>query len=439
MTAAVAPLTHARVLRIAVPVVLSNATVPLLAAVDTAVVGQIGLAVPIGAVGIGGVILSTIYWIFGFLRMSTSGLAAQAKGAGDAVELRAVLFRALAVAATAGLAAVLLQGPIFALAFRVSPASDEVEVLARSYLAIRIWAAPATIAIYALTGWLIGVERTRGVLALQLWQNGVNMGLDLWFVLGLGWGVPGVATATLLAEISGLALGLWLVRAALRVEGLAQVRGRLGDTHAIRRLFSASRDILLRTVLLQLAFTSFIFLSARAGDAELAANQVLAQLFGITAFALDGFAFAAETLVGQAIGARRPDRVAQAIRLAFQWGLIGAALLSLLLVLAGPQIVALMATAPDVRDAAGRVLPWLMVAPLIGFPSWIWDGVFIGALLTGAMLRAMLPSVALYAVAAAVLLPAFGNHGLWAALLMMNTARAVTLWQRRAQVMVLAA
>lgn len=432
------PLTHARVLKIAAPIVLSNATVPLLAAVDTAVVGQIGLAAPIGAVGIGGVILSTIYWIFGFLRMSTSGLAAQAKGAGDQAELRAVLYRALAVAVSVGLAAVALQVPLFALAFQVSPASAEVESLARSYLAIRIWAAPATIAIYALTGWLIGVERTRAVLALQLWQNGVNMVLDLWFVLGLGWAVQGVATATLMAEVSGLALGLWLVRGAFRAEGRAAAWARMGDTRAIRRLFSASRDILLRTVLLQLAFTSFIFLSARAGDAELAANQILAQLFSITAFALDGFAFAAETLVGQAIGARRRDRLEQAIRLAFQWGLIGAVLLSGVLVLAGPQIVALMTTAPDVRAAAGAVLPWLMVAPLIGFASWIWDGIFIGALLTGAMLRAMLPSVALYALAAAVLLPAFGNHGLWAALLLMNTARAVTLWQRRGQVMALA-
>lgn len=177
-------LTHGRVLKIAAPIVLSNATIPLLGAVDTAVVGQLGQAAPIGAVGIGSVILSTIYWAFGFLRMSTSGLAAQAKGAGDRAERDAVLYRALVVGLLAGLGAVALQVPLFALAFRLSPASAEVEALARSYLAIRIWAAPATIAIYALTGWLIGVERTRAVLVLQLWQNGVNMALDLWFVLG---------------------------------------------------------------------------------------------------------------------------------------------------------------------------------------------------------------------------------------------------------------
>lgn len=434
-----APLTHGRVLKIAGPIVLSNATVPLLGAVDTAVVGQIGLAAPIGAVGIGAVILSSVFWIFGFLRMSTSGLAAQAKGAADEAELRAVLLRALIVALAVGAGVIALQLPLFALAFHIAPASAEVEAMARDYLSIRIWAAPATIGIYALTGWLIGVERTRAVLVLQLWQNLVNMGLSLWFVLGLGWAVKGVASAALVAEVSGLALGLWLARAAIRLPGLAEVRARLGNAVALRRMFGASRDILLRTVLLQLAFTSFIFLSARGGDAELAANQILAQLLSITAFALDGFAFAAETLVGQAIGAKRQGDLQRAIRLSFQWGLIGAVLLSAVLGLAGPQIIALMTTAPDVRTAAAQVLPWLIAAPLVGFASWIWDGVFIGALLTGAMLRAMLPSVALYALALALLVPPFGLHGLWAALTLMNLARGVTLWQRRGQVMALAA
>lgn len=433
-----AEISHRRVLQIAAPIVLSNATVPLLGAVDTAVVGQIGLAAPIGAVGIGSVVLTTIYWAFGFLRMSTTGLTAQAKGAGDPAELSAVLFRALLVAATAGLAIVALQIPLFFVALKISPASAEVESLARGYLGIRVWSAPAAVAIYALTGWLIGVERTRAVLALQLWQNGANMGLDLWFVLGLGWGVRGVAFATLLAELSGLALGLWLVRGAFRPEVIADALKRMGDRPAIRRLFGASRDILIRTVLLQLAFTSFIFLSARQGDAALAANQVLSQLLSITAFALDGFAFGAETLVGQAIGARRPADLRRAIHLAFQWGAIGAVTLSLILLFGGSRIVALMARAGDVQAAAGKVLPWLIAAPLIGFASWIWDGIFIGAMLTGAMVRAMWPAVAAYALAAAVLVPLFGNNGLWAALMVMNALRAVTLWQRRAQVYALA-
>ena len=433
-----APLTHARVLKIAIPIVLSNATVPLLGAVDTAAVGQIGLAAPIGAVGIGSVILTTIYWIFGFLRMSTTGLTAQAKGAADPAELSAVLFRALLVALVAGVGIVALQIPLFALALRIAPASADVESLARGYLAIRIWSAPAAVAIYALTGWLIGVERTRAVLVLQVWQNGLNMGLDLWFVLGLGWAVKGVAAATLMSEVSGLVLGLWLVRSAFHPEIALAAMRRLGDRPALRRLFGASRDILIRTVLLQLAFTSFIFLSARQGDAALAANQVLSQLLSITAFALDGFAFGAETLVGQAIGARRPGDLKRAIQLAFQWGAIGAVLLSLVLLFGGSGIVALMARAPSVRVAAGTVLPWLIAAPLISFASWILDGIFIGAMQTGAMVRAMWPAVALYAVALVVLVPGFGNNGLWAALMAMNAARAVMLWRRRDQVLAMA-
>ncbi|MFN3410512.1 MAG: MATE family efflux transporter, partial [Limisphaerales bacterium] len=174
---------------------------------------------------------------------------------------------------------------------------------AGEYLSIRIWGAPATIALYALTGWLVGLGRTRGVLALQLWQNGANIALDLWFVLGLGWGVPGVALATLIAEWSGLALALWLARDAFG-PGVREGMARIGDRLALRRLFTASRDIMGRTVLLQLSFTSFVFLGARFGDVTLAANQVLMQFLEITAFALDGFAFAAEALVGQAVGAR---------------------------------------------------------------------------------------------------------------------------------------
>ncbi|MBA3326447.1 MAG: polysaccharide biosynthesis C-terminal domain-containing protein, partial [Rhodobacteraceae bacterium] len=211
---AAVPITHRRVLAIALPIVLSNATIPLLGAVDTAVVGQLGQVAPIGAVGIGAIILTMIYWVFGFLRMGTTGLVAQARGAGDAAETGALLMRGVMIAAAAGVFFVAAQGAVFWGAFRLAPTSAEVEALAREYLAIRIWGAPATIAIYALTGWLIAMERTRGVLALQVLMNAVNVVLDLWFVLGLGWGVEGVATATLIAEWAGLVLGLWLCRAA---------------------------------------------------------------------------------------------------------------------------------------------------------------------------------------------------------------------------------
>lgn len=422
-------ITHGRVLRIAGPIVLSNVTVPLLGAVDTAVIGQLGDPASLGAVGIGAVILATLYWAFGFLRMSTSGLAAQAHGAGDEGERTAVLIRAVLIGAVAGLALVLAQALLFRAAFWVAPASAGVEALARDYLAIRIWGAPATIALYAMTGWLVGLGRTRGVLALQLWQNGLNIGLDLWFVLGLGWGVPGVAFATLIAEWTGLLLGLWLARDALGA-AFRPALARLGDRHAIRLMFSASRDIMARTILLQLSFTSFVFLGARFGDVTLAANQVLMQFLEITAYALDGFAFAAEALIGQAIGARSVPQTRAAGRICMQWGFGGAAVLAVVFALTGPAIIDLMTTSPEVREVARGYLPWLVAAPLIGIAAWIYDGIFIGALLTGDMLRAMLASVAVYVVALAVLVPLAGNHGLWAALMVLNGTRTLTLWRQ---------
>ena len=294
MTAAASAITNRRVLAIAVPIVLSNATIPILGAVDTAVVGQLGQAAPIGAVGLGAVILATIYWVFGFLRMGTTGMVAQARGAGETAETGALLMRGLLIAAAAGLVFVAGQAAVFWAAFRVAPASPEVERLARAYLSIRIWGAPATIAIYALTGWLIAMERTRGVLTLQLAMNGLNVVLSVTFVLVLGWGVRGVAAATLIAEWTGLAIGLWLCRSAFAGDRWRDW-ARVFDPKRLRRMASVNGDILIRSVVLQASFTAFMFFGADLGDVTLAANQVLLQFLSITAYALDGFAFAAAT------------------------------------------------------------------------------------------------------------------------------------------------
>ena len=421
-----AEITHARVLRIALPIVLSNATVPLLGLVDTGVIGQLGQAAPLGAVGLGAVILTTFYWVFGFLRMGTSGLAAQARGAGDGAEAGAILLRALIVGLGAGLACVLLQAGLFRVAFAAAPASAEVEGLARRYLAIRIWGAPATIGLYAVTGWLIAMERTRGVLLLQLWMNGLNIALDLWFVLGLGWGVPGVAAATLCAEWSGLGLGLWLCRSAFQA-GLWRDRARIFDGRRLARMASVNRDIMLRSVMLQGAFTSFVFLGARFGDVTLAANQVLMQFLEITAYGLDGLAFAAESLVGQAVGAGSAVRVRRAAWLTSQWGGAGALGLAAGLWLAGPWLIEVISASEAVRAEARDYLPWVVLAPLIGIASWMFDGIFIGATRTKEMRNAMMGSVAVYGLALWLLLPAFGNHGLWGALMVLNLARGVSM------------
>ncbi|SPH17155.1 DNA damage-inducible protein F [Defluviimonas aquaemixtae] len=419
-------ITHRRVLKIALPIVLSNATVPLLGAVDTGVVGQLGEAAPIGAVGIGAVVLASVYWIFGFLRMGTSGLVAQSHGAKDPAETGALLMRALMIGVAGGLILVLLQASLFRAAFALAPASEEVERLTQGYLAIRIWGAPATIALYAVTGWLIAVERTRGVLVLQLWMNGLNIALDFLFVLGFDWGVEGVAIATLIAEWTGLALGLWLCRDAF-AGGQWHDWARVFDRARIRRMMQVNGDIMVRSILLQGAFTTFVFLGARFGDVTLAANQVLIQFLEITAFGLDGFAFAAESLVGQAVGARSVTSVRRASVVASQWGVGGSVALGLFFWFAGPSIIDLMATEPEVRLAARAYLPWVALAPMIGIASWMFDGIFIGATLSREMRNAMLVSVAIYVVALLTFPGPLGNHGLWAALMVLNLARGATM------------
>ncbi len=420
---------HRRVLKIAVPIVLSNATVPILGAVDTGVVGQIGLAAPIGAVGIGAIILSGVYWIFGFLRMGTVGLTSQALGAGDRGEVAALLTRALLIGGAAGSALIILQMPVLWLAFQAAPASPEVETLATGYMRIRIWSAPAAIAIYGITGWLIAQERTRAVLMIQLWMNGLNIALDMWFVLGLDWGVNGVAFATFLAEWSGFALGLWFCRVVFQMPDWRNWV-QVFDTARLWHMLRVNTDILIRSLLLQAMFVSFLFIGSSYGDVTLAANQVLLQFLMITAYAMDGFAFAAETLVGQALGARHQTRLRRAAVVTSFWGFVVVVVLAVVFAVAGPAIIALMAKSEPVRAAARIYLPYMIAAPPLGWAAWMLDGIFIGATATRDMRNMMLISFVIYCVALLGFLPGLGNHGLWLALLASFVARGITLGLR---------
>jgi MATE family multidrug resistance protein len=419
-------LTHKRVLTVALPVVLSNATVPILGAVDTGVVGQMGLAAPIGAVGIGAIALTAIYWIFGFLRMGTAGLTAQATGAGRKGEVSALLSRGMIIGLFAGFIIMALQVPLIWLALQTAPASREVETLAQSYMGIRIYGAPAAIGIYAVTGWLIGLERTRGVLIVQLWMNGLNIVLDLWFVLGLGWGVEGVAIATLIAEWSGLLLGLWLCRDALKTPAWKDWP-RVFERAQMILFARVNRDILLRSVMLQAIFMSFVFLGARFGDVTLAANHALLQFLEITAFSMDGFAIAAETLVGQSMGARSVARVRRAAVLTSFWGLITVLCTATAFALFGPWIIDVMTTSPEVRAEARVYLPYMVAAPLVGCAAWMLDGIFFGATRSADMRNMMALSAVIYVIALLILMPLVGNHGLWLALLISFIARGITL------------
>ena len=423
------PITHARVLKIALPILLANVTVPILGAVDTAVVGQIPQPEPIAAVGVGAIVLSAVYWIFGFLRMGTVGLTAQAAGEGDSAEVAALLTRALMIGFTGGLALILLQDGIFRGAFAVSPAGSEVESLARAYMQIRIWSAPAAVALYGISGWLIAQERTRDVLVLQLWMNGVNVVLDLVFVLQLGLGVDGVALATFLAEWSGLALGLWLCRAAFRdpawrAWSLVFHRARLV------RMAVVNTDILIRSLLLQAIFVSFLLLGGRFGAVTLAANQVLLQFLHITGYALDGFAFAAEALVGNAFGARAVARIRRAAILSSLWAAAFAVAMAAAFASVGPSLIDVMAKDPEVQAAARLYLPWMIATPILMLGMIMFDGIFIGATRSADMRNMMAVSAAIYAVCVWLLIGPLENHGLWVALLISMLARGVTLGLR---------
>lgn len=422
-------ITHRRVLKIAVPVVAANVTVPILGAVDTGVVGQLGEAAPIGAVGIGAVILTAIYWIFGFLRMGTAGLASQAMGAGDRPELAAILTRVLMIGLAGGTAIIALQLPVFWAAFQIAPASAEVEALARDYMGVRIWSAPAMIALFGLMGWLIAQERTTGLLVIQFTMNGINILLDLVFVLGFDWGVRGVAFATFLSEWAGLALGLWLCRAAFRVPAWRDW-ARVFDRVRLVRMARVNTDILIRSLLLEAMIVSFMFYGARFGDVALAANQVLLQFLHITAFAMDGFAFGAESLVGQALGAKNRAALRRAAIVSSIWGAVVVVVLALAFALGGGLIIDLMATDTGVREAARVYLPWMVLAPLVGWLPWMMDGIFIGATRTADMRNMMVVSLVIYAIAAVALVPTLGNHGLWAAYIISYAARGLTLAAR---------
>jgi multidrug resistance protein, MATE family len=412
--------THARVLAIAVPMTLSNATTPLLGVVATAVIGRLGEAHLLGAVAMSSVIFDCLFWLFAFLRMSTVALTAQALGAGDVTEERATLIRALVVAAAIGLALILLQAPLGALIYRLMGASAEVTRAAETYFAIRIWSAPFALANYVLLGWFVGLARANTALALQVAINLINLVVTALLVLGLDLGVSGAAFGAVVAEAAGTLAGLAV---ALRIVGARMPdAAQIFDRARLVRLFVINRDILIRTAALTAAWGFFAAQGARSGDVVLAANSVLHNLVLVGAFFLDGFASAAEQLCGRAFGARDRRAFSHAVRLSLGWGFgFGIATTSTLLA-AGPWLIDLMTASPDVRLVARDYLVYAALASVIGTFAFTYDGIYIGATWTRDMRNLMLVTIVLY-FATWWLTLSLSNTGLWIAILVFFGAR----------------
>ena len=424
------PVTHRSVLAIAVPIMLSNVTEPMIGLVNATVIGQLPEPYYIGAITVGSLIFNFIYWGFGFLRLGTGGLSAQATGRGDRDELVAVLMRSLIIALVVGIALIALAPYIGQFAFSIIEGSAEVESHAATYFHIRVFSAPFALANFCLLGWFIGQGKARVAFFIQLFLNITNMVFSVVFVLGFAMTSDGVALAALIAEVSAALLGLGIAWRWLKAMGARFDAPAVFDRARIWRTLAINRDIMIRTVCLVFVFAFFTARGAKAGDVMVSANAILMHFFDVAAFLIDGFAFASEALVGQAVGARDRVRFETAVRLTNLWAYALGFLTFTIILFGGPFFIDAMAVNPDVRETARHYLIWAALAPLIGVACFQYDGIFTGATQTVDMRNMMILSMAIFLAAWFVLEGAYGNHGLWAAMIIFFVARGVTYAMR---------
>ena len=426
-----------RILSLALPSIVSNITVPLLGLCDVTIMGHVGGARHIGAIAVGTMIFNVMYWLFGFLRMGTSGLTAQAYGAHRLDEAAVLLRRGLLMGMGIGMLFVLFQWPLRHLAFWLMQATPDVELLVTPYYYICIWGVPAMLGLYALTGWYIGMQNTRIPMFIAIGQNIVNILASLLLVLVCGLGIKGVALGTLIAQWSGFLTALFLCRRyygrmlrrvlgswANQTTRLLKEAG-VSDGHSAKAQRSVNLDIFLRTLCLVAVNLYFTSAGAAQGATILAANTLLMQFFTFFSYIMDGFAYAGEALAGRYYGARDWSMLSQTVRRLFSWGGIMVAVFTLAYWLGGPAIVRLLTSDAEVVSTAHHYLPWTLLIPVTGMAAFVWDGIFIGITASRGMLHACFVASVAFFLLYFLLFPALHNHALWIALLVYLALRGV--------------
>lgn len=419
--------TDRQILHIALPSIVSNITVPLLGLIDVSIVGHLGAASYIGAIAVGGMLFNMIYWLFGFLRMGTGGLTAQAYGRHDLQEVTRILLRSLSISLLLALTLLLLQYPIRNLAFMCMDTSEEVQQLATLYFHICIWGAPATLGLYGFTGWYIGMQNSRFPMFIAITQNIVNIAASLFFVFVLKMKVEGVALGTLVAQYAGLGMACLLWLAYYRPLRKYLHQKALFDHTEMKRFFQVNRDIFFRTLCLIAVTVFFTSTGAAYGDVVLAVNALLMQLFTLFSYFMDGFAYAGEALTGKYIGAKDDKSLKLTIRHLFKWGIALSLLFTLLYGAGGKSFLGLLTNDTSVILASGEYICWVLAIPLAGFSAFLLDGICIGATATHLMLRSMLVASASFFLLYYGLHDTLGNHALWMAFIVYLALRGIVL------------
>ena len=418
--------THNReILQIALPSIVSNITVPLLGLIDAAIVGHLGAASYIGAIAVGGMLFNIIYWIFGFLRMGTSGMTSQAYGQKDEAETMRILARSMGVGMLIALALIILQYPIERIAFTLMKATPEVERLASLYFRICIWGAPAVLGLYSISGWCIGMQNSRFPMYVAITQNIVNILASLVLVYGFGMKIEGVAIGTLVAQYAGLLMAAWLWTSHFkRLLPYVQLQTLLAKG-AIRRFFQVNRDIFFRTLCLVAVTMYFTSAGAAQGEVILAVNTLLMHFFTFFSYIMDGFAYAGEALVGKHLGANDRPALRQMVHQLFVWGIVLSLVFTLVYGIGGKVFLGLITNEQSVITASSAYFYWVLAIPLAGFAAFLYDGIFIGATATRWMLYAMFIATTAFFLIYYGFRGAMGNHALWLAFITYLALRGI--------------